>query len=101
MEPGLATQLSMNEKTLHKFCNYARNVWDFEGEDSMELATKGIDATENFFKECGIPMTLKEAGIEEKSLHDMAVATTNHNDMGSCYVGLSTEDIEIILKNCF
>lgn len=91
----------LKEETLIKFCNYARNVWGFEGEDSMELANKGIDATENFFKECGIPMTLREAGIEEKSLHDMAVATTEHNDMSSCYVGLSTEDIENILKNCF
>lgn len=91
----------LSEKTLNKFCNYARNVWSFEGEDSMELANKGIDATENFFKECGIPMTLREVGIEETALHDMAVATTDHNDMGSCYVGLTTDDIENILKNCF
>lgn len=91
----------LSEKTLHKFCNYARNVWGIEGEDSLELANKGIDATENFFKECGIPMTLREVGIEEKALRDMAVATTEHNDMGSCYVGLTTDDIENILKSCF
>ncbi|WP_310602049.1 iron-containing alcohol dehydrogenase [Anaerosporobacter sp.] len=91
----------LSETTLHRFCNYARNVWNMQGEDSMELANKGIDATENFFKECGIPMKLREVGIEESAIHDMAVATTAHNDMQSCYVSLSTEDVENIIKDCF
>lgn len=91
----------LSDKTLHRFCNYARNVWGIEGEDSFELANKGIDETEKFFKKCGIPMRLSEVGIEESALHELAVATTDHNNMKSCYVALSTEDIEEILKNCF
>lgn len=90
----------LSETTLPKFCNYARNVWGFEGEDSMELAHRGIDATENFFKACGIPMRLREVGISEDKLYEMAKATTDHNNMESCYVSLSTDDIEKILRNC-
>ena len=90
----------LNEETVDKFCEYGRNVWNIEEEDAYKCANLAIDATEQFFKECGIPMTLKEVGIDESKLEIMAEDTIKYNAMDRAYVALDKNDVLEILKAC-
>ena len=89
--------LEKDPTTQDRFIKFARNVWGLEGE-GKDLALKGIDALENFFKENDIPMTLSELGIDEKHFYDMA----NHvrNRVEKSYVPLTVEDVVQIYKDC-
>lgn len=90
----------LSEKTIDKFLSYATNVWGFEGEDKFDLANRGIDATENFFKECGIPMNLGKLGIDDMLLEKMSEAVVKHRDLQKAYVSLNSGDVLNILKMC-
>lgn len=90
----------LNDATVAKFCEYGRNVWDITEEDSYKCANMAIDATEQFFKDCGIPMTLGEVGIDESKIDLMAEDTIKYNNMDSAYVALNKEDIANILREC-
>ncbi len=91
----------LSEKTVDKFVDYAVNVWGFEkSEDKFDLANKGIDATEKFFAECGIPMNLGKLGIDDSLLEKMSHAVIAHRDLSNAYVPLNEEDVLNILKMC-
>ncbi len=90
----------LNEQTVDKFCEYGRNVWDITEEDKYKCANMAIDATEQFFKDCGIPMTLGGVGIDDSKLELMAEDTIKYNNMSGAYVALNKEDILAILKAC-
>ena len=88
----------LNEETAPKFAEYARNVWDIHEADMMECANAGIDATEEFFRSCGIPMTLTEVGIDDSKLSVMAELAAKHGGLSHAYVALDEKDVEEILR---
>lgn len=91
----------LSDKTVDKFVDYAVNVWGFENsDDKFDLANKGIDATENFFTECGIPMNLGKLGIDDSLLEKMSHAVVTHRDLSNAYVPLKEDDVLNILKMC-
>lgn len=91
----------LSEKTVDKFASYAVNVWKFTPEeDKYKLANKGIDATEKFFTDCGIPMNLGKLGIDDSLLEKMSHAVISHRDLSNAYVPLKEEDVLNILKMC-
>ena len=76
----------LKDETVDKFVDYAMNVWNLPyNEDKFALANEAIDATENFFKECGIPMTLREVGIDDSKFKEMAEAAVNHGNLQYAY----------------
>ena len=90
----------LNDETVDKFCEYAVNVWNITEEDKYKSANMAIDATEQFFKDCGIPMTLTEIGIDDSKIDVMAEDTIKYNNMDRAYVALNKEDIANILRAC-
>ena len=90
----------LSDATVEKFAEYGRNVWDIKEEDAYKCANMAIDATEQFFKDCGIPMTLGEIGIDDFKLELMAEDTIKYNDLSQAYVALDKEDVEKILRDC-
>lgn len=91
----------LNDETVDKFVDYAINVWNLPyNEDKFALANEAIDATENFFKECGIPMTLREVGIDDSKLKEMAEAAVIHGNLQYSYVALNKEDVYKIFTMC-
>lgn len=91
----------LSEATLDKFVEYAINVWHLENkEDKFALANEAIDATENFFKACGIPMTLTEVGIDKNYFNEMSKAAVEHGGLQFAYVPLNEEDVYKILEMC-
>ena len=90
----------LSDATVDRFCEYGKNVWDITAEDKYECANMAIDATEKFFKDCGIPMTLTEIGIDESKIDIMAEDTIKYNAMDRAYVALDKEDVKKILMAC-
>lgn len=90
----------LSEDTVDKFCEYGRNVWNITEEDKYCCANAAIDATEQFFKDCGIPMTLTEIGIDDSKIALMAEDTVKYNNLKAAYVALEEKDVEAILRAC-
>lgn len=89
----------LSDVTVDKFVDYAVNVWHLEQkEDKFALANEAIDATEKFFKACGIPMTLTELGIDKANFEKMAKAAVEHGALEYAYVSLNAEDVYKILE---
>ena len=88
----------LSEATVDKFAEYARNVWDCKEEDNWKAANYGIDATEEFFRDCGIPMKLSEVGIDESKFEVMAEDAVKFGGLQYAYVALSKQDVVEILK---
>ena len=89
----------LSEKTLNKFVDYAKNVWHIpDSENKFEVAQKGISATEEFFKQCGIPMNLGKLGIDDSLIEKMASAVIRHKDLSDAYIPLDEKDITEILR---
>lgn len=91
----------LSEDTVDKFYTYAVNVWGIvPSEDKMAVANQGIDATENFFKKIGLPMTLGEFGIDDSRFEEMAKTAVRAGYLGNAYVPLAEKDVIEILKKC-
>lgn len=91
----------LNEQTVGKFVAYAKNVWHLpEMTDPFAYANSAIDATEEFFKNCGIPMTFSEIGINEEHFEVMAEKAVRIGGLGEAYVPLTKEDVISILNMC-
>ena len=89
----------LSDDTVDKFCDYAANVWGFSREeDKYALANRGIDATEAFFKEIGLPSTLTEFGIDDSMFEVMAEKAVRIGSLENAYVPLNEQDVVRILR---
>ena len=82
-----------------RFVRFARNVWGMEGEDE-ELAAKSIEALENFFRENGIPSTLRELNIGREHFKEMAEHACRGGRLEGSFVPMNSEDVEKIFEAC-
>ena len=84
---------------LPKFVRFAVNVWKVnpEGLTDEQIALEGISRLEQFFRELGIPSTLREVGATEEMLPLIANSTIP----GGGYYKMQPDDILTVLKNCF
>ena len=84
---------------IDKFVRFAENVWNVktEGKAKDEIALEGIACLENFAKELGIPLTLRELGATEDMLPKIAETTYE----GGGYKYMTHADILKVLKECF
>lgn len=86
---------------LPKFVRFAENVWGIQrnGRSDDELALAGIDALSDFIKEIGLPVTLKQLGVKDRSiLKD--IADSCGISAGS-YKKMTHGEILDILNECF
>ncbi|WP_434302165.1 iron-containing alcohol dehydrogenase [Clostridium botulinum] len=88
----------LGDENVNDFYEYGVNVWDINPEESKyEVAQKAIEKTREYFIELGIPATLKEVGIGEEKLEQMAEAATRNGTLDG-FKPLSTEDVLNIYK---
>ena len=74
----------LNDETLEKFVEYGVNVWGIDaGEDKYKIANKAIDKTREYFISLGIPSSLREVGINEEKLEEMAKQATRNGKLGN------------------
>lgn len=87
------------ERTLPRFVKYGVNVFGIDAsQDPRDIANQAIEATYAFFESLGIPMHLKELGIDESRIDEMAHHVAVNEGLENAYVPLSEADIVSILK---
>jgi len=82
---------------LAKFKRYAINVWDVEpaGKSDEQIAEEGLKRMENYMREIGLVMSIKELGVTDDMIEGIADATFI---LTGGYKTLSKPEIIEILK---
>ncbi len=89
----------LDETNVDKFYEFAVNVWGVEeNSNKMSVAKKGIDKMIAFYKEIGMPTTLKEENITKPDLDLLSKEAVTNKTLGN-FKPLTQEDVRNILKN--
>ena len=91
----------LSERTIHRFVKYGVNVFGIDPSlPSQEIAGQAIDATYRFFESMDIPMHLREVGIDERRLDEMAHHVAVNDGLDEAWAPLNEADIKQILVDC-
>ncbi len=87
------------EKTVDRFVQYGINVFGIDdNQDSFDIANQAIDATYRFFeKSLNIPMHLKDVGIDESRINEMAHHIAVNEGLEEAWYPLYEDDLVSIL----
>lgn len=89
----------LSERTVDRFVKYGVNVFGIEASlNKFEIAEKAIEETYNFFESIGIPMHLKEVGIDESRIDEMAHHVATNEGLENAYVPLDEAAIAMIIR---
>ena len=89
----------LSDKTVDRFVKYGVNVFGIDATlDKFEIANKAIEKTYAFFDDIGIPMHLKDVGIGDERIGEMAHHIAVNEGLDHAWVPLTEEDIANILR---
>ncbi|MDO5112278.1 MAG: iron-containing alcohol dehydrogenase [Clostridia bacterium] len=89
------------EADVARFAKYAANIWGCEAADAQTLARMGIECARGYFKEIGMPSTLRELGLGEKDIEKMAdMATKGGKKPIAALKPITKEDAINIYRLC-
>lgn len=88
----------LSERTMDRFVKYGINVFGIDPTlPKQEIAGKAIDATYEFFQSINIPMHLRDVGIDDSRIDEMAHHIAVNEGLDKAYVPLTEQDIKEIL----
>ena len=88
----------LSDRTIDRFVKYGINVFGIDASlPKQEIAEKAIDATYKFFESINIPMHLRDVGIDDSRLDEMAHHIAVNEGLENAYVPLLEQDIKKIL----
>ena len=88
----------LNENTIDRFVKYGINVFGIDASlPKQEIAEKAIDETYRFFESINIPMHLREVGIDDSRIDEMAHHIATNEGLENAYAPLTEQDIKEIL----
>ena len=88
----------LSKRTLPRFVKYGINVFGIDASlDQWEIARKAINETDAGFESIGIPMHLREVGIDDSRLDEMAHHIAVNEGLENAYVPLDEKAIKDIL----
>lgn len=84
---------------IKRFAQFALRVWDVEYDFASpeKTALQGIKRIKSFFSEVGLPVSLKELGIPNDRLEEMAAKAVEFGPLGN-FVKLDGEGVLSVLK---
>ena len=89
----------LSEKTIPRFVKYGVNVFDIDATlPPRDIAEKAIQATHDFFASLGIPMTLREVGIDSSRIDEMARHVAETGRLENAWVPLTADDVAAIFR---
>lgn len=84
----------LHEQVVERCTNFGKNVF------GVNTPEEAIQAIHDFYKEVGIPMTLREVGIDETRIGEMAKHVALSEGLEKAWAPLLEEDIAAIYKAC-
>jgi alcohol dehydrogenase YqhD (iron-dependent ADH family) len=93
-------QYVLDEQTTPRLAEYARNVWEIEESDDIIAARAGIKKTAAFFKSMHLAGNLKEIGVQQEHLAEMAEKATSQGPLGA-FKKLGYPDVLSILQAAY
>lgn len=88
----------LSERTMDRFVKYGINVFGIDPTlPKQEIAGKAIDATYEFFQSINIPMHLRDVGIDDSRIDEMAHHIAVNEGLDKAYAPLTEQDIKEIL----
>ena len=88
----------LSQKSVGRFVKYGVNVFGIDAEqDPFAIAEQAIDATYRFFESIGIPMHLKDVGIDNSRIGEMAHHIAVNEGLENAWAPLTETDIAEIL----
>ncbi len=89
----------LSERTVDRFVKYGVNVFGIDSTlDRFEIAEKAIDETYKFFESINIPMHLRDVGIDESRIDEMAHHVALNEGLEEAWVPLFEKDIAEIFR---
>ena len=89
----------LSEKTVDRFVKYGVNVFGIDPDlDRFDIANRAIEETYQFFASIGIPMHLKEVGIDESRIDEMAHHVAENEGLENAWAPLQEKDIADIFR---
>ena len=89
----------LSEDTVDRFVKYGVNVFGIDSSlDKFEIAEKAINETYKFFESIGIPMYLKDVGIDESRIGEIAHHVAENEGLENAWAPLNEKDIEDIFR---
>lgn len=88
----------LSERTMDRFVKYGINVFGIDPTlPKQEIAGKAIGATYEFFESINIPMHLRDVGIDDSRIDEMAHHIAVNEGLDKAYAPLTEQDIKEIL----
>ena len=85
------------DETEERFVSFGKHIFGIDGTSSRDIAEKTITAVHDMFASFGMPMTLREVGIDSSRLSEMAHHIAVNEGLDKAWAPLSEKDIlEII-----
>ncbi len=91
----------LSEKTIERFVSFGTGVFGIDPAlPEIEIAEKAIQSIHDFYREIGLPMTLREVGIDGSRIDEMAHHISVNEGLENAWAPLHEEDIAAILRDC-
>jgi len=85
-----------------RFAQFARRVWDVAEAEDEQAALEGIRQMECFFSSIGMPLTLKEFGVEKGCEDRLAeLCTFGRQRAVKSYVEMDYDVVKEIFESCY
>lgn len=90
----------LNNETVERFVSFGTHCYGIDSNlPDAEIANLTIKKTYETFEIWGSPMHLKDVGIDEEKLTEMAEHIVSHTGISEAWVPLDVDDIVTIFKN--
>ncbi len=89
------------EKNIQRFAQFARRVWAVEEIDNKKAALCGIEEMESFFTLLGMPLKLREFGIDNCAERLSKLCTFDKTRTIQSYTELDFDNIREIFDSCY
>ena len=88
----------LNDESVDRFVKYGVNIFGISSNlEKYEIANKAIDMTYSFYESTGIPMHLKQLGIDESRIDEMTKHIVDNEGLDKAFIPLNFDDIKDIL----
>lgn len=90
----------LNDKTIERFVSFGTHIFGIDPSlPESEIAEKTIDSVYKLFESFGMPMNLKDVGINEEKIDEMAAHIADNEGLDNAWAPLSQKDIAEILTD--